>query len=142
MYELLYSSTAKKDLKEEDISNILETARDFNLKNNLSGCLVFHNNKFIQILEGDEGIVKELFAKIEKDKRHKNVILIEKGFKAERLFKNWTMAYYNLDKIDTNDPQRKLFIDNFITYSEIADVSATASKMFWYISKNIFKELK
>lgn len=142
MYELLYSSTAKKDLKEEDISNILETARDFNLKNNLSGCLVFHNNKFIQILEGDEGIVKELFAKIEKDKRHKNVILIEKGLKAERLFKNWTMAYYNLDKIDTNDPQRKLFIDNFITYSEIADVSTTASKMFWYISKNIFKELK
>lgn len=142
MYELLYSSTAKKDLKEEDISNILETARDFNLKNNLSGCLVFHNNKFIQILEGDEGIVKELFAKIEKDKRHKNFILIEKGLKAERLFKNWTMAYYNLDKIDTNDPQRKLFIDNFITYSEIADVSTTASKMFWYISKNIFKELK
>jgi hypothetical protein len=142
MYELLYSSTAKKDLKEEDISNILETARDFNLKNNLSGCLVFHNNKFIQILEGDEGIVKELFAKIEKDKRHKNVILIEKGLKAERLFENWTMVYYNLDKIDTNDPQRKLFIDNFITYSEIADISTTASKMFWYISKNIFKELK
>lgn len=142
MYELLYSSTAKKDLKKEDISNILETARDFNLKNNLSGCLVFHNNKFIQILEGDEGIVKELFAKIEKDKRHKNVILIEKGLKAERLFENWTMVYYNLDKIDTNDPQRKLFIDNFITYSEIADISTTASKMFWYISKNIFKELK
>ena len=49
MYELLYNSTAAKDLKEEDISNILETSREFNLKNNLSGCLVFHNNKFIQI---------------------------------------------------------------------------------------------
>ncbi len=140
MYELLYSSTAAKDLKEEDISNILDTAREFNLKNNLSGCLVFHNNKFIQILEGDEVIVKKLFANIEKDKRNKNVILIDKGLKTERLFKNWTMAYYNLDKIDTNDPQRKLFIDNFITYSEIADVSTTSSKMFWYISKNIFKE--
>ena len=142
MYELLYSSTAKKDLKEEDISNILETAREFNLKNNLSGCLVFHNNKFIQILEGDEVKVKELYAKIEKDKRHINVILIHKGLKAERLFKNWTMAYYNLGKIDNNDLQKKIFIENFITYSEIADAPTTASKMFWHIAKNLLKELK
>jgi hypothetical protein len=140
MYELVYSSKAIKSLKEDDVSSILETSRDFNSKNNITGCLVFHNDEFIQILEGEEEQINELFANIEKDKRHKNVFLIYKAEKNERMFKNWSMAYYKLDKNDMDNIQRKLFIENFIAYSEITNSSTNAVKLFWYISKNLMRE--
>ncbi len=141
MYELVYSSQAIEGINQDDVSKILETSRDFNSKNNITGCLVFHNNEFIQILEGDKELVKKLFANIEKDSRHKNIILINEAEKTERLFKHWSMVYYKLDKNDIDNIQRKLAIQNFITFSEIADMPTNAVKIFWYISKNLMREL-
>ena len=141
MYELVYSSIAKKEISEQEVIDILNTARDFNSKNNITGCLVFHKNEFIQVLEGDKDKVKILFENIEKDNRHYNVLLINEGEKTERLFKNWTMVYYKFDQNDLDNIQRKLFIENFITISKLADISSNASKMFWYISKNLMREL-
>ena len=40
------------------------------------GCLLYYEKQFIQIIEGDKQLIKGLFANIEKDIRHKNVILL------------------------------------------------------------------
>ena len=48
LYELIYSSVATHTISSEDIAEILRTARDFNTKNNITGCLLYHNNEFIQ----------------------------------------------------------------------------------------------
>ncbi len=77
MFELIYCSIAKPDLKSKDIQDILQTAIDFNSKNNITGCLLFHNNEFLQILEGEKSVIQELFASIERDERHSQVILLD-----------------------------------------------------------------
>jgi hypothetical protein len=33
---------------------MLKTSRKFNSQNNITGCLLFDNNEFMQILEGEE----------------------------------------------------------------------------------------
>ena len=86
MFELIYSSVANPDLTHDDISDILVEAREFNLNNNISGCLLFHNNEFIQILEGDKKVVQELFEKIRQDKRHQHVTLLAEEETSERVF--------------------------------------------------------
>ena len=133
MYELTYCSIADNEISQQDISDILETSIEFNKANNITGCLLFHNKEFIQLLEGDEKIVEELYARIRKDKRHRNVTLLKTGYKDERTFSKWSMAYHNSS--EDNDPEREEFIRNLVSFSEIAEPKTTAAKLFWKVVK-------
>lgn len=141
MYELLYSSIAKPDLTTEDISAILKSSQEFNLKSNITGCLLYFDKKFIQILEGDEQSVKTLFSTIQKDCRHTNINLLLENRKTERIFKNWSMAFSELSIEDMDNIDKVLFVNNFITCSELEYKSTKASKLFFYLAKQPFKKL-
>lgn len=140
MFELIYCSSAHKNLSSNDILDILNTAQEFNLKNGITGCLLYHNNEFIQILEGDENIVKKLYSNIERDRRHFNVMLLAENEKSERIFENWSMAYHEINNDDEKNIGKLLFVNNFIALSELADKPTHAVKLFWYIAKQILEE--
>ena len=140
MFELIYRSIARPAITAADIENILNTSRDFNAKNNITGCLLFHNNEFIQILEADKQIVKELYAKIEKDQRHTDVILLDENEKEQRIFPGWSMAYYDLNSNNINESDRLLFINNFIITADITEKPTHAVKLFWHIAKLLVEE--
>lgn len=141
MYELLYSSIARPDLAEADILDILKNSQEFNLKYNITGCLLYFDKEFIQILEGDEQSVKNLFSKIKKDIRHTNVNLLLENGKTERVFKNWSMAFNELSSEDMNNIDKVLPVNNFITSSELDYKSTKASKLFFHMAKEPFKKL-
>jgi hypothetical protein len=134
MFELVYCSIAKPDLKPEDISEILQKARDFNSKNKITGCLLFHNNEFLQILEGKKSVVQELYESIKRDVRHSHVILLEEDEKMERLFPTWSMAFHELHDSEfvKND-----FVKNFSTFSDLTKKPTHASDLFWTMAKLI-----
>lgn len=48
---------------------------------------------FFQELEGEEVVINELYAQIEKDSRHKDCTLIEKQTITEREFPYWSMGF-------------------------------------------------
>jgi len=75
MYQLIYYSVANPQLVQDDIKNILLKARTFNIAHNITGCLLYHDAIFLQILEGEEAIVKEVYHKIQQDERHTNIHL-------------------------------------------------------------------
>ena len=54
MFELIYRSIAVPNISDAGINAMLKTLRKFNSENNITGCLLFYNNEFIQILEGEE----------------------------------------------------------------------------------------
>jgi hypothetical protein len=140
MYELIYRSIAKANITDTDITDILKTARDFNSKNNITGCLLFHNNEFIQILEGDEKIIQELYARIEKDIRHTDVRLVYVGTKEGRMFTGWSMAYHELENTDIDTINKLLFENNIKTFAELTEDRSEAGKLFWYMAKQLMKE--
>ena len=140
MFELIYHSVAMPNLGDEDVTNILETAREFNIKNNITGFLLCHNMEFIQILEGDEGIVKELYSKIRKDNRHSNVRLISQGVIEKRGFQVWNMGYYGFTNDEKVAAEKELFVDNFMALSELVEKPTTTKQMFWYFSKELLKK--
>ncbi|MGK0253506.1 MAG: hypothetical protein ACI9OE_000978 [Mariniflexile sp.] len=139
MYALVYHSTANLDLTAKDVSNILETAQDFNKKNSVSGCLIYHNHRFIQILEGDKTILEELYLNIKKDKRHSEVKLLYKYFTIERIFRKWSMAFIDLSPANENIKDRKLFKTNLIAYWNLLERSDQASVVFWREVKSILE---
>lgn len=137
MYEITYCSSASPLLLAEDISAILEKARDFNTKNNITGCLLYHNREFIQILEGEKETVRNLFAKIGEDDRHTNIVLLAEGGKEERVFYNWSMAYHELSKDDAQGIGKEVFVDNFITFSNLAEKRTFPTFLFWSTARQL-----
>ena len=134
MIDLIYFSVPNQGLKPEDIPNILKSARDFNSKNNITGCLLHHNNQFLQILEGEKEIVLDLFDSIKKDKRHSNVILIAQDNKSGRTFSDWSMAFH---EFDGDELSKKIFSANFVSFLETAKNPTLVMDLFSAIAKHI-----
>ena len=95
LFQLTYKSEAVQNFKVEDIQSILNTSRAFNTKENISGCLIYTNKIFIQILEGEKSVIQELYGRIVKDNRHFNVTMLHEDEAEHRKFPKWAMAYLN-----------------------------------------------
>lgn len=131
MYELVYSSKAKKNTDQSDILDIMETAEHTNKALNITGCLVYHNTSFVQILEGEKNDVLELYSKISQDNRHKDVMTLNEGDIEKRSFESWSMAYHNLNEQEVSPQDTHLFEQNLFMLSEVVDRSTSASYLFW-----------
>jgi Sensors of blue-light using FAD len=77
----------------DDLEEILEHARRSNAKKGITGALVYVDGVFLQILEGDSGVVQELMAKIFRDVRHETVTVLKQGDIPAAIFRDWKMAY-------------------------------------------------
>lgn len=72
---------------------ILRNARLKNKRSNVTGLLVFTDGIFLQVLEGEEKIVKTVFETIQSDTRHQDINILFEGYVGDRAFPNWEMAY-------------------------------------------------
>jgi len=92
IYRILYYSRAVND---PDLDEILDTAREINSRNHLTGALWYDGDFFVQALEGTRPKVSETYNRIAKDKRHRDVVIVHCGPIDERMFSEWDMAYYD-----------------------------------------------
>jgi len=99
---LVYHSKAIDDLGHDDLAKILSTARRENLKNGISGFLVYRDNYFFQLLEGREDKVLETLARINVDPRHNSLAVIGKYKDTSLLMPNWSMALVDSQRAATS----------------------------------------
>lgn len=98
MYQIVYASTANTGADGvELIQEILNKSRTNNTKKNITGILLYRSGIFIQLLEGENSAVLNLFEKIKSDTRHTNVNTIATISDGERMFPLWDMAYREID---------------------------------------------
>ncbi len=93
MYYLIYRSQTTNPMPEEDLNNLLGQARDRNRSLNITGMLLFFDNKFLQLLEGEERDVKLVYDSIRTDTRHKDLHILKEGPAEKRLFPGWSMSF-------------------------------------------------
>ncbi len=117
MHSLVYRSVADESFVLPDIYSMLSHARDFNAKNGITGCLLYHNTKFLQLLEGEEKKIKALFQKISKDNRHHHIEVIEKRVLDGRMFNNWSMAFHDYGQNGQSAFVKMGQIDSFLNAS-------------------------
>lgn len=92
VYQLLYQSKGSKSLTQKDVDQIVEISKRNNTAKGISGFLVYNNGNFMQLLEGDEALVKDLyFNKIAKDPRHSDAKVINETH-GPRKCSNWSMS--------------------------------------------------
>nr|WP_315473632.1 BLUF domain-containing protein [uncultured Rhodoferax sp.] len=101
LVRLLYASRAI-DSRPEAIEAILTQSRHYNPTCGITGILCYGGGIFLQAIEGGRMAVSELYGHIQKDIRHKDVVLLHYEEITERRFGGWTMGQVNMSKINTN----------------------------------------
>ncbi|MBS7806649.1 BLUF domain-containing protein [Variovorax sp. PCZ-1] len=102
LVRLLYVSRLADPSKPEVIDGILSDSRKHNPELGITGILCYGAGIFLQAIEGGRGPVSELYNHICRDKRHKDVVLLDFQEIQERRFGGWTMGQVNLAKLNTS----------------------------------------
>lgn len=89
----VYVSAAAGVMEPEEIAALLRKARAYNEEHGMTGMLLYAEGSFFQVLEGEASDVDRLYAKIEADTRHTQVVKLVREPIAKRAFSAWTMGF-------------------------------------------------
>ena len=101
LVRLLYASRVV-DPHPEVIESILAKSRQFNPTSGITGILCYGGGIFLQAIEGGRNAVSDLYGHIQKDARHKDVVLLHYEEISERRFGGWTMGQVDASRVNTN----------------------------------------
>ena len=93
MRQLLYVSQTSPDLAVGELDEVLTASRRNNAMLGITGLLLYIEGGFLQVLEGDERPLRELYTRIGEDRRHWNVRLMLDREVRERSFVGWSMGF-------------------------------------------------
>lgn len=92
VYQVLYHSHATAAHTQAELQALLRWSEAFNAVHGVTGLLLYSAGRFVQVLEGDETVVSDLYARIQHDSRHHRVETVQAEL-AARQFTNWSMAF-------------------------------------------------
>ena len=104
LVELSYLSEAVSDMSFLGLMRLLESARAFNQQNGITGILLYDNQQFGQIIEGERSNVMKAWKRIQDDKRHHRVELLEIREIEERSFPEWLLRFYGGETLTRDYP--------------------------------------
>lgn len=99
IYKLIYVSTARDEMNAEDLISLLELSRKKNRARKITGLLIYHQEKFFQLLEGSKAEIDHLFGRIKKDPRHDQVVPLIREVADSRDFPDWSMGFKRLNQL-------------------------------------------
>ena len=92
MRQLLYVSRTSAELTPAALDGILTASRANNAMLGITGLLLHIDGGFLQMLEGEERAVRELYARIAADRRHHDIrLLLDREH--VQAFPGWDMAF-------------------------------------------------
>lgn len=93
-FRLIYRSRSRipPEGRKQALGTLFSVARSSNKKRGVTGALLCTDDCFVQVLEGDEDVVRGLYAHIAADPRHDSVELLESESVEGRVFSRWAMA--------------------------------------------------
>ena len=95
---LVYVSSATTLPSPAELAEILGVSRENNLRDGLTGLLLYSAGTYFQALEGPPDAVERTYQRIERDGRHTGSQILLREAVPRRSFEAWEMAFYNLDE--------------------------------------------
>lgn len=90
---------------------MLDKAQKKNAEIGVSGLLAYHNGKFIQLLEGNQQNVAQLYAAIQNDPRHTDLTIELQSETDMRAVPSWNMGFTTSISMDTSITDQIYFHD-------------------------------
>jgi hypothetical protein len=93
-----YCSAATHRFHRDDVLDLLQVARTNNARLGISGILLYIDESFFQVLEGEQSVIESLYEKIERDPRHTEVTKLIQKPTHSRTFGEWSMGFAPLSR--------------------------------------------
>lgn len=122
MHNLTYLSAASYLFSNDELISILNISHVNNTRLGITGLLLYHEGSILQILEGEEAILKKLFNTIKNDPRHKSIIKMFDISIEERSFPDWSMGFKQVSNEDWSALDGYLNLDDKVELSQLAEV--------------------
>lgn len=96
---LLYVSAARRLWAPSDLTALLRASRARNAGDGITGLLLYHEGVFMQYIEGPPPAVQALHERLHADERHRNLLVLHRSERAQRLFPHWLMGFHRADDL-------------------------------------------
>jgi hypothetical protein len=123
LVRLIYASRAVEAFTSAQLVALTTRASRSNAAAGVTGTLIYTDGHFLQLLEGNELAVRNLFARIHGDRRHTDVHKIGCQATTARLFGKWGMSCLHEDSIDNISHARLALV-----FAQVA-AAATTQKL-------------
>jgi len=90
---IAWSSVPSSTFSAARLCEIVAPARWNNECNRVSGMLLYTGVHFLEILEGEESVLNEMWSRLQHDDRHASLVRIGDEACNERRFADWKMGY-------------------------------------------------
>lgn len=98
LFRLAYISTRAEGVDDSDVvDGIAIPAMSKNRRLDITGCLWISSDRFVQVLEGGENIVRDLYGEIQNDPRHTDVGLLVSDRVSSRRFERFSLRVIRAD---------------------------------------------
>jgi len=130
LIHIVYVSFAYKALSEKELDALLAGIRKKNEPRNVTGLLLYNDLNFIQVIEGAEKTIHNLFEAIEQDTRHTNIVKLLEESIEKRAFPDWSMGFRRISKKQTS---RLPGFSDFLTAEDPEKVISGSTEQVMYL---------
>lgn len=92
-----YSSFSSPGLQPVELEQILGASRRNNVRDSITGVLMFNGAAFVQTVEGPPAEIDALIMRIATDPRHCQMEIRDEQMLSKRIFPDWVMGYVRMD---------------------------------------------
>jgi hypothetical protein len=93
MIQTAYVSRAAAPMTQEALLSLLQQCLTNNEASGVTGMLLYGNDTFLQVLEGEEAVLDGVVAKIQKDPRHAAIHFLYRKPVERRQYEGWSMDF-------------------------------------------------
>lgn len=93
LHHLVFCSEVQVELTDQELLTLLRKSRTYNLRQGITGMLLYQAGQFVTVLEGPRNAIRTLFERIQMDARHRNVLLLSDGPAERPAFPDWSMGF-------------------------------------------------
>lgn len=104
MRSIAYFSTATAAMTEDDFAFLEQECAEHDSQVGITGMLLHKNGDFLQVIEGSNSVIRDMYARISADPRHTNIRKISDRTIPNREFDGDTMGFKNLDGLPSDTP--------------------------------------
>jgi len=95
IYQLIYTCALRAETSLSDLDKIARYMWTHTKDVDITGITICKDGSVLQVLEGDEAVVTDLFKRIIGGPRVTNPLVLIKRNSTQREFRNWSMGYKN-----------------------------------------------
>lgn len=120
LHSLIYVSRACRPFPTNELHSLQAKALEANRAAGISGCLLYQDGQFMQLLEGQRETILALYERIRRDPRHDNLRLVMEAPVKRRIFRDWGLILRDLSDSD-GEPDFRPWQSRQIGFAELAD---------------------